>query len=174
MIKWTKEEIDFLFEFAPGHSRKETYSEYVRRFGEKRGFNAVVDKMKYYHIKTGNDGKFKKGSFSPTTVEVGTERVGDHGFVEVKVAHPRKWRKKHRVIYENYHNIKLNHREFIVFLDNDKRNFDIENLILVTSRELFFINKNFDFDNATTELRKAMIALAKAKVKLMDVKRDRR
>ena len=45
---------------------------------------------------------------------------------------------------------------------------------MITSRELFFINKNFDFDNATTELRKSMIALAKANVKLTDAKRSRK
>lgn len=172
MRRWTKEEKDFLFEFAPGHSRKEVYSEYVMRFGENRSFCAIVDRMKYYGIKTGSDGRFKKGDINPRTAELGAERMGDHGFIEVKVEHPNKWKKKHRVIYENYYNVKLNHRDFVVFLDNDKRNFSIENLELVTVRELFFINKNFDFDNATTELRKSMIALAKAKVKLMDVKKN--
>jgi hypothetical protein len=174
MRRWTKEEKDFLFEFAPGHSRKEVYSEYVMRFGENRSFCSIVDRMKYYKIKTGSDGRFKKGDINLRTVKIGTERVGDHGFIEIKVALPNKWRKKHRVIYENHYNVKLNHRDFVIFLDNDKTNFDIENLVLVTVRELFFINKNFDFDNATTELRKSMIALAKANVKLIDVKKNRK
>lgn len=174
MHRWTKEEIDFIYKFAPGHSRKEVYSEYVIRFGENRSFCSIVDRMKYYGIKTGSDGRFKKGDINLRTLKIGAERVGDHGFIEIKVANPNKWKKKHRVIYEDYHNVKLNHRDFVIFLDNDKRNFDIENLALVTVSELFFINKNFDFDNATTELRKSMIALAKAKVKLIDIKKDRR
>jgi hypothetical protein len=174
MRRWTIEEKKFLFEFAPGHSRKEIYSEYVIRFGKNRSFDAVVDKIKRLHIKNGIDRRFKKGHISPTTSAVGSERIDIGGFIEIKVANPNKWKKKHRVIYEDYHNVKLNHRDFVIFLDNDKRNFDIENLALVTDRELFFINKNFDFENATTELRKSMIALAKANVRLMDVKKNRK
>lgn len=172
MIRWTKEEVDFLYEFVQGHGYNEIIQEYKRRFGKDITRQRIKNKLRYLNINTGLDGRFKKGNISPNTAQVGAERIID-GFIEIKIAN-NNWIKKHRLIYEEYYGVKLDKNDNIVFLDKDKRNFKINNLALVTTREMFYINKNFDFANADVELRLAMIALARANVKLMEAKRSRK
>lgn len=74
---------------------------------------------------------FKKGHQPGNHREVGSERTNVDGYIEIKVAEPNRWQLKHRVIYENYHNVKLKSTDVVIFLDGDKQNFDIENLALI-------------------------------------------
>ena len=60
---WTEEEKAFMYEFVPGHTRKEIHEEFCRRF-EPRPYNSVVAFMKNHRIRTGFDGRFKKGNVS--------------------------------------------------------------------------------------------------------------
>lgn len=61
--KWYRdEELAFLREYAPGHSRKEIHAEYNRRFPERpRSFKSVVACMKNHGITNGLDGRFPPG-----------------------------------------------------------------------------------------------------------------
>ena len=67
-------------------------------------------------------------------VPIGSERVKSDGMIQVKVS-PDKWEYKQRLIYSKYHNVKLTSDDFIIFLDQDRNNFDISNLKRVTRRE---------------------------------------
>ena len=174
MHRWTKEEVDFLYEFAQGHYYREIAEEYKNRFGSELRISQIKDKLTALSIKTGVDGRFKKGESYFRSVPIGTETKSYRGYINIKVDQPNKWQKKHRFLYEKYNGVKLKKGEHVIFLDRNINNFDVNNLVMITSRELFFINKTFDFDTATTELRKSRIALAKANVKLMDAKRSRK
>lgn len=59
------------------------------------------------------------------------ERVDKDGYIEVVLGSSVKQR-KHRYVYEQYHKIKLNSKEHIHHLDEDKRNNNIENLVCVS------------------------------------------
>ena len=67
-------------------------------------------------------------------IPIGTEYVKQDGMTLVKVA-SNKWKYKQRIIYENYYNVKLTSEDYIIFLDQDRTNFDISNLRKITRKE---------------------------------------
>ena len=67
-------------------------------------------------------------------IPLGTERIKPDGMIQVKVA-PNKWEYKNRLIYEKHHNIKLTSDDYIIFLDQDRTNFDIKNLKRISRHE---------------------------------------
>jgi hypothetical protein len=77
----------------------------------------------------------QKGSIPPNVKPVGYERVNAEGYTEVKVAPgPRQFVAKHRVIWEQY-NGPVPSGHIIIFADNDKTNFDIDNLVCVSRQD---------------------------------------
>ena len=67
-------------------------------------------------------------------IPIGTEYVKPDGMVLVKVA-PNKWKYKQRYLYEQYHKVELPKEIMVIFLDGNKANFDIDNLMAVSTPE---------------------------------------
>ena len=85
---------------------------------------------------------FKKGHKPYNYKPLGSERITKDGYCEIKVSDTdRRWRLKHVLIYEKHHG-KVPKGSAVIFLDGDKRNFDIDNLHLVTRGQLAMLNKN--------------------------------
>ena len=63
-----------------------------------------------------------------------SERIKPDGMVQVKIAND-KWEYKQRLIYSQYHNVQLTDDDYIIFLDQDRTNFNINNLKRITRRE---------------------------------------
>lgn len=104
---------------------------------------------------------FKKGHISTRHKEVGSERINTDGYIEIKIAEPRKWELKHRVIYEQHHNVKLGKNDIVTFLDSNPLNCDIDNLVLISRATLRIINFYFsNFNNVSPEIKKTIILLA--------------
>ena len=111
---YTEDELAFLRDYAPGHSRKECHAEFNRRFPDRqRSLGSVVACMKNHDFKTGRDGHFQKGRKSvpwnkgkkmtpehrakcersffgsenkpPKTEPVGTEKRLSDGYIWVKI-----------------------------------------------------------------------------------------
>lgn len=83
--------------------------------------------------------QFKKGSRPNTWVPVGSERISKDGYYEVKTAEPRTWQYKHRLIWEAAHGpVPAGHA--IIFADGSPTNLELDNLVLVTRRELLVLN----------------------------------
>ena len=98
---------------------------------------------------------FRKGHQPASHREVGSERINVEGYVEIKVAEHRRWQLKHRVIYENYHNVKLKSTDVVIFLDGNKQNFDIENLALIDRGINAIMNRDhMRFDDAEITRKK--------------------
>ena len=121
---------------------------------------------------------FRKGHQPASHREVGSERINVEGYVEIKVAEHRRWQLKHRVIYENYHNVKLKSTDVVIFLDGNKQNFDIENLALI-DRGINAIMNHEGMRFADAEITRTEVNIAKlkkaitvAKRKLKEVKND--
>lgn len=74
---------------------------------------------------------FKKGNKPHNYKPIGTERIGKDGYMQIKVADPNKWQQKNVYLYEKYHKIKIPKGYKVIFLDQDKYNFDISNLELI-------------------------------------------
>lgn len=78
-----------------------------------------------------------------------SERTKPDGMVQVKIA-PNKWEYKQRYIYSQYYGVELTDDDYIIFLDQDRTNFDIHNLKRISRREsaimsnqkIFSKNKN--------------------------------
>ena len=105
----------------------------------KKKYNYSIDKNQLRQFLYKRKIKYKdynsnKGRDVGANVPIGTERKKPDGMIQVKVAKD-KWKYKQRLIYSKYHNIKLTSDDYIIFLDQDRSNFNIENLKRVTRRE---------------------------------------
>lgn len=88
----------------------------------------------------GNRTSFKPGNVPLNYRPVGSERVNVEGYVEIKVADPNVWRLKHRVIWEKeYGPVPKGYA--LIFADQNRQNVRLDNLILVSRRQLSTLNK---------------------------------
>ena len=83
--------------------------------------------------------QFQKGNRPWNYMPVGSERVNDEGYVDIKVADPNKWKSKHIIIWEE-HNGPVPKGHAVIFEDRNKRNFEQNNLILVSRAQLAVVN----------------------------------
>lgn len=141
---------------------------YVKRYGFKNGLDTTFKKgnvpfnkgLKGQYSLGSEKGWFKKGQIPINHREVGSERISKDGYVEIKVAEPKTWKLKHRIIWEQYNGpVPKNH--VVIFLDGDKTNLDINNLSLLSRSELKIMNQvGLKYDNA--EATKTGVLIAKA------------
>lgn len=116
---------------------------------------------------------FAKGNVPPNHRLVGSERISKDGYIEVKVAEPNKWRLKQRVVYEEAKG-EIPEGCPIIFLDGNKRNFDIDNLRCITRSELLYLNCNgLNNSNEITETGILMARLDRAKNKKKQELKDK-
>ena len=167
--QYTDEQFDYLKELsALGLFNAEITRLFNERYGTKRTEAAIqIQRMKHgmktvarNYWKPGhtpwNKGKrgwcadgckktwFKKGHIPQTWVPVGSERVNTDGYIDVKVQDgqgPRNWKGKHIIIWEHHHGRPVPSGHAIIFGDGNNRNFDPENLILVSRAQLVRMNQ---------------------------------
>lgn len=90
--------------------------------------------------------RFKKNSVPPNWKEIGSTRISKEGYLEIKVSDLKgneNYKSYHRLIYEKHHGVKIKDDEAVVFLDQNKMNFSIDNLKLVKQRQLGKFNKEY-------------------------------
>ena len=161
---WSDEEKQYLAEITPGRGYKEIQSMMSCKFGFDYTHHQIKGAITRNKLNTGRTGRFEKGhatwnkgtkgltkanvtSFKkgqkPHNYKpLGSERITKDGYCEIKVSDTgRRWRPKHVLNYEKHHG-KVPKGSAIIFLDGDKRNFDIDNLYLVTRSQLAMLNKN--------------------------------
>lgn len=202
MHRYTEEEHKFLRDFIPEHSYKEIAEAFNKKFGECMTIKKVKSYVGNHRLNTGRTGRFekghipankgthphtvgrmaetqyKKGNLPHNTKPVGYERISKDGYVEVKIAmrpsHPNKndnFVPKHRLIWEEHHGT-IPKGSKIIFLDGDKRNFDIENLALVSCYEnLELTRRNLRYSHP--DLTKTGIMIAKAGIAVKSRKKGK-
>ena len=193
-VKWSDKEKEYLKEITPGHHYAEIVELMNKKFDREFTVELVKNAIGRYKLNTGFNGRFKKGNvpankgqkgvcakgaekgwFKKGQVSinhkpVGSERIDLDGYTLIKVAEPNKWKLKHRVIYEKaYGPIPPNMA--VIFLDKNKRNFNINNLALVSREELAIINKN-NFIKENAALSRAGVNVAKIKNKINKLKKE--
>jgi hypothetical protein len=77
---------------------------------------------------------FKKGQIPHNHRPVGSERVSVDGYIEIKVAEPKKWRQKHRVVWEAA-NGPIPKGYNVQFRNKNRQDCRIENLDLISRRK---------------------------------------
>lgn len=114
--------------------------------------------------------QFKKGQKPHNYKPVGTERIRSvDNYVDVKVADPNVWRPKHHLIWEAA-NGPIPKGYVILFGDGDIRNFELDNLILITRSQLAMLNKhNLIQDDA--DLTRTGIIIADLHMKIAELKK---
>ena len=198
-MKYTDEMKQFILDNYKGRYNQEL----ADLFNQKFNTNVTSRTIKYYKannkLNSGLSGKFRKGqtphnkgkkmpkevyekvkhtmfangNVPPNHRPVGSERISKDGYIEVKVAEPNKWRLKQRVVYEEAKG-KIPEGCTIIFLDGNKRNFDIDNLRCITRSELLYLNCNgLNNSNEITETGILMARLDRAKNKKKQELKDK-
>ena len=187
---YSKEQRAFLFEYIPGHHRKEIMLAFNERYPETPiTINQVTAFIKNNHVYTGFTGRFEKGrtpnnkgvKMSPDQYEalrptmfkkgqrphnfkpVGSTRVNVDGYVEVKVADPNTWRSRSRLVYEQA-NGKIPRNHCVLHKNGVKTDDRLENLIVVSHAELAAINKSGLFTENGLDMNEVVINLARLKI----------
>jgi hypothetical protein len=89
----------------------------------------------------GTTTQFKKGHRPANYKPIGTQRVNSEGYVDIKVADPGIWKAKHKMIWEKA-NGPIPKGHVLIFGDGNKLNVQLENLILISRKQLATLNKN--------------------------------
>lgn len=97
---------------------------------------------------------------------IGTEYTKPDGMVMVKVSR-NKWVYKQRLIYENFYNVHLKDDEYVIFLDNNRNNFDINNLKVV-SRHVASYLANQHFKSTDKDITSLGISVAELMIKIKE------
>lgn len=106
---------------------------------------------------------FKKGNIPANHRPIGSERIDNRdGSILIKIqdGHLQKnWMSKSRYIYEQAHG-KIPKGYKVIFADGNNRNFDLDNLILVSNAEELIMNQRKLMSN-DAEFTKTGVVIAK-------------
>lgn len=113
---------------------------------------------------------FKKGNIPHNHRPLGSERIDQDGFIEIKIEEPNKWMLKQRYIWEQTTGEKIPKGGIITFLDGDRRNFDISNLARITQNENCCLNKN-KMRSKSAQITKTNINIVRLDSKIRELRR---
>lgn len=189
----TTEEHDYLLKIYKGRSLKETTEMINKKFDKNLSYSQIKNYFKNNKLtcdrntrfKKGheswnkgkkfpgniNDGCFKKGNIPMQYKPVGSERIDVDGYSIVKIADPNKWKAKHKLIWEES-NGPIPKGHAILFLDQNKQNFSLDNLVLVNKKELLKLNQQKVTNDA--EINKSKLLIAKVQIKAAELKRRKK
>lgn len=187
--KYKKEHVEFIRNNVKGITLKELTSRFNKEFNMDASENAIANLKAKYDLQSGivggqfqkgqtswNKGRkmssdqykrceatmFKKGNIPANARAIGSERVDKNGYILIKTqdGHKNKnWTRKHRYLYEQeYGKVPKGHK--VIFADGNIRNFDLNNLIVVSDAEELIMNQHKLFKE-DTELTKSGVVIAK-------------
>lgn len=133
---YTEERLQFLKSIVPGRSWEEIALLFNAKFGVNIKYRSLQRACVARGILTGRVGHRYHKERSP----LGTERIDKDGYLFIKVKHPNKWTPKHILLWEQK-NGPVPDGYCIIFADGDKTNFNESNLIKVSRKEHFHLNR---------------------------------
>lgn len=136
---YTQEQLEYLKEITPGRTHKEITNMFNEKFKDNRTKDSIKSVLHEKGIKTGSRGWFEEGTVPKNTLPVGTEIGREDGYIYVKIKHPNIWKQKHHIIYEKEYG-PIPKDQVVLFGDGNNRNFDINNLILISRSQLLGLN----------------------------------
>lgn len=197
--KYTVEEVEYLKEIVPGRM----FAEVTAMFNEKFGLDCLCESVRGFCKRNGilngrdsrfkkgnipaNKGKkcpwawksamsrFKKGNIPPNRREIGEERINIDGYVEVKIADGRgvkNWIAKHVHIWQQL-NGPVPAGYMVVFIDGDKTNINLDNLMLITRSQNAVLNR-LKVRPKEKELLETALLFAELKIKIAERTNKRR
>ena len=165
-----------MFEFMQ-NGKYETRQELCDEFNKKFNLNLTLGKLRDLNTKHGlnignptrNMHNLQKGWIKTrgyTTREIGEEIEMGEDVPYIKLGH-NNYVPKHRYLYEKYHNVTLTFDDLIIFLDNDKTNFNKENLYKV-SRSVAGIMVGYDLNGMKTTNKATIVKFCEWKQMIID------
>ncbi len=158
---------DDLVKFIEENRMKYYVGEMCELIYEKFDKKITHKALAKYYYRHNLDFKKKQTSYKCLfSKPIGYESNPDkNGLVRIKI-NEKQWVYKQRYIYEQYYGIKLPKDWVVVFLDNNKSNYDINNLMAVpisvslrtAGQDMFFRNK---------ELTKTALQISAVRLKAM-------
>lgn len=185
---WSTQEKEYLAKITPGHHYLEIQQLMNKKFNLNLRLNQIKGAISRYKLNTGLTGRFSKNhipfnkgkngkeyltekalegmkktqfKLGQTPVNhriLGSERINVDGYIEIKTAEPNKWRLKHQVVWEE-NNGSIPKGYAVIFGDRNKNNLDINNLILVSRKQLLTLNR-YKLIHADVDLTKTGVVIA--------------
>ena len=152
---FTEQEKQWVFEnFHKFHSMAEIQADFIKHF-EFRTVKSIKNLCNRHGLyKKNPSGQYGNGNRAKEQLPIGTERVSG-GAIYVKVKNipkskgtkcngrfPPYWLPKQRKVYEDHYGKIPEGDYFVIFLDNNNRNFNINNLYCISRKTLGIMNKN--------------------------------
>lgn len=135
MNRYTKEEQEFIKNNAIGITTQELTELFNKEFNKNINSSALRSYKKHHKIKSGVNSRFKKGIKPHNWKPVESEFISKNdGYTYIKVEEPNKWIEKQRYLYEKYKG-EVPKGYCVIFADQNKENFDLNNLILVKEKD---------------------------------------
>lgn len=151
-------EQQFIADNVNGRTTMELTELFNNHFNKNISENTIRNYKKYHKLRSGINTKFKKNSIPYNKKNNGEEFKSGEGYIFIKIKN--KWIHKHRYIYEQHFG-KIPDDCSVIFADQDKSNFNLENLILVINKDkLTAKNKHLFFQDG--ELTRTGLLIAKA------------
>lgn len=190
--RYTKEQIEFIHANIRNTSYKGLHKSFNEQFGTNLTLSQIVGYLKRNKIRNGKEGRFqegqeswnkgkkglniggketqfKKGDVPHNYMPVGTVRVNTLGYVDIKIADPNTWEGKQRIVWSE-HNGPIPKGYNVIFADGNKRNFNIDNLILLSPSQLGIMNSHrLIYPDA--ELTRSGVAIAEVIGKVNELKK---
>ncbi len=195
--RWTEEKIEFIRKIYPYYENKEISKMVKNKFGFDVSARNLINAKTIYKMPDKaipNSGRLQKGvvpwnkgkRMSDETKKklkntffkkgqtinnrpIGSTRLGNDGYLVIKIEEPNKWQLYQRYAYEKAHGEKLATKDAIIFADGDKTNFGIDNLIKVSKANLCYLNSNnLIFDDP--KLTKVGVTVSKVAEKINERK----
>lgn len=160
---------DEMFRFLQKNSKNYTIRELVEIIKRDFGFTFTNKKLANYCIKKGFKYKYvnPKKSHSNKSTPLGTiVNKTDGDMLKIKTSN-HKWEYLQRKIYEDYYGVTLPDDVYVIFLDQNKRNFDIKNLKAISRRESAIMARDELF-SIEPKITKVGNLVAKYKIKIKD------
>lgn len=201
MSIYSCEQLDFLRDQYVNLSRIDLTEAFNARFNCKKTVSQIVSTLKNHKITSGrtghfkngsrpwNDGvkgsitanatSFKKGQIPANAKPLGSERIcPKDGYVLIKVAEKNpytgaktRYRHKHVYLWEKEFGA-VPKGKVVTFLDGDKGNFSMENLVLTDRKHLCRYNKN-RVNDLPTLLIPSMKKVVDIKLKVLELTNSR-
>lgn len=112
--------------------------------------------------------RFAKGHKPHNHKPVGSLRITEDGIVQKKVSDtgytPKDWRALHAILWEEANGQPIPEGHLVRFRDGDNRNFETDNLVLVSRAENVVLNKMYKTDGLPEGGFEVMLNLARIKI----------
>jgi hypothetical protein len=186
--RYSEEEIVFLREHVSGTLFNDLTAMFNQRFGTNVTKWALQAACRRHNLHSGvkvfdvlraagKTHKWEKGHRPHTWRPLGSEIIfRGHTFVKIseKISDRgvRRWRPKEAVVWEQAHGT-VPDKHFVIFLDGDKQNFALDNLVIINKAEDIALKK-LGLQHSTNEILLAALAVVKMRIAVKKRERERR